>query len=616
MSRRFSCGRAAAAAAAAVAASASLCSAFVSSAPRALPAADPPTIALIEVEDTPVERPNPLAWLFGSGQNPTLRDIVGLVNRAAADASISGVVLRLREAPLTITQAEELGRAIAHAREAGKKVHLFADAYATPELVLGAFANEIVLQAGGSASFPGLFMEEMYLADTLEWAGVKAELVQVGPYKGANEQMTRAAPSPEWDQNINGLLDGLFANIRARIKAGRKLDDAALDQAMRSAWMADGATAARVGLIDAAIDLPDLSEHLHAAYGSTDLNWVNIEPDQGDGIDLDRSNPTSIIAQFFREPDIQPERDTIAVVHIDGPIIDGESTQGGLFGESGVGSTTIRRILEDLESDDLIKGVIIRINSPGGSATASEIIWQGLHRISAKKPVWASVGSMAASGGYYIAVGTSRIYANESSILGSIGVVGGKMSLSGLYDKLKVHTIGRSRGPLAHLLRSSTPWTDAERDIVRAKMKETYDLFTTRVAAGRPGINLATSAEGRLFTGAAAIDRKLADRLGGLHEAILDMAAELKLDDGEYDILEYPGPASLMDVIGESLGATSAAVPLRARHADASLLPLTDAARALVGERQWPALRDSLGAVMQLRDQPVLLASPTVIIVR
>lgn len=578
-------------------------------------AADAPTIALIEVPETPVERPNPLAWLFGSEENPTLRDVVGLLGKAQADPSVNGVVLRFREAPLTVTQAEELGRAIRRIRESGKKVHLFADAYATAELVLGSAADEVIIQSGGATSFPGLYMEEMYLADTLQWAGVKADLVQVGPYKGANEEMTRSSPSPEWDQNINGLLDGLYANVRGHLKAGRKLGDAELDEAMRRAWMAHAQTAIQVGLIDSAVDLPDLSAHLVSAYSTEDLQWVNIEPDQGSGLLPDRGNPMSLIAQFFSEPEIYPERDTIAVVHIDGPIIDGESTQGGLFGESGVGSITIRRILEELETDDLVKGVIVRINSPGGSATASEVIWQGLRRVGEKKPVWTSVGTMAASGGYYIAVGTSRIYANESSVLGSIGVVGGKMSMAGLYDKLKVRTVGRGRGPMAHILRSSAPWSDAERELVREKMKETYDLFASRVQAGRPEIDLAATAEGRLFTGAGAVQNKMADRIGGLQEAIVDMAGQLGLSVDSYDVLEYPGPASFAEVIGESFGA-SALRPVGSGAGAAAQNPLVDVVRSLVGERQWPAVRDSLGALMQLRDEPVLLTSPSVIIVR
>lgn len=578
-------------------------------------AADGPTVALIEVARTPVERPNPLAWLFGSEENPTLRDVVGLLAKAQADDSINGVVLRLREAPLSVTQAEELARAIRRVRESGRKVHIFADGFSTPELVLGAAADEVIVQSGGGISFPGLYMEEMYLADTLEWAGVKADLVQVGPFKGANEQMTRSVPSPEWNQNINGLLDGLYDNVRMHIKSGRQLNDVQLDDAMRRAWMANAQTAVQVGLIDTAVDLPDLSLHLEAAYNTDDLQWVNIVPDEGSGFSVDRGSPSSLISEFFSEPEIYPDRDTIAVVHIDGPIIDGESTQGGLFGNAGVGSITIRKILESLEHDELVKGVIVRINSPGGSATASEVIWQGLRRVSEHKPVWTSVGTMAASGGFYIAVGSSRIYANESSVLGSIGVVGGKVSMAGLYDKLKVHTVGRSRGPMGHILRSSAPWSDTERELVRAKMKETYDLFARRVAAGRPEMDLATTAEGRLFTGKLAVQNKMADQIGGLQDAISDMAAKLELEEDSYDVLEYPGAASFAEVIGESFGASALGIGVR-KPAAQTQNPVIDAVRAIVGERQWPGVRDSLGAIMQLRDQPVLLTSPSVIIVR
>jgi ClpP class serine protease len=171
---------------------------------------------------------------------------------------------------------------------------------------------------------------------------------------------------------------------------------------------------------------------------------------------------------------------------------------------------------------------------------------------------------------------------------------------------------------MAHLLQSSTPWTEAEREIVRAKMNETYDLFAARVKAGRPDMDLATTAQGRLFTGATAVENHMADHLGGLQDAILGMAADLKLDDGDYDVLEYPGPASLAETIGESFGAAALGIGVRKPGAFAAtgMNPVVEAIRALVGERQWPAVRDSLGALIQLRDEPVLLASPRVIIVR
>ncbi len=165
-------------------------------------AQDGSQIGLVEITGSPEERPHPLAWLMGQGENPTLRTLVESIGRAGDDATLSGLVIRLKDATLSMTQVEELGAAIRKARAGGKKVHIFTEAAGPGELALGSFADEMMVQAGGGVSFPGLHMEEMFLADTLKWAGLKAELVQVGAYKGANEQFTRSEPSPQWNQNI------------------------------------------------------------------------------------------------------------------------------------------------------------------------------------------------------------------------------------------------------------------------------------------------------------------------------------------------------------------------------------------------------------------------------
>lgn len=591
-------------------------------APAPAPAAahaDKAEIALIEIHGALSEQQHPLAWLTGPGEHPTLRDVVGLIHEAAQDAKYNGLVVRLRDAELHLTQCEELGQALSRARKAGKKVHLFADGYSTPEMVLGSYCDEIIIQAGGGLSVPGMYMEEMYLADTMAWAGLKPQMVQIGDYKGANEQYMNAQPSPAWDQNINGLLDSLYGNVRARIKQGRRMDDARLDEAMKQNWMSLADTGQRTGLVDAVVDLPALSDHLKKAYKADEIAWDTLSGGDEGATKIDASNPFAMLGKLMKEPSHKPTRDAIAIVHIDGPIVDGESTQGGLMGESSVGSYTIRRALSEIEDEDLVKGAVVRISSPGGSAIASEVIWQGLRRLAEKKPVWVSVGSMAASGGFYCLVGGQKVYVNPSSIVGSIGVVGGKVSMTGLFDKARIHTVGRERGPMGRMLASSAPWTPAEEGLVRDKMRETYDLFTSRVSAGRKGIDLAKTAEGRLFTGADAVKLNMADKVGGLDDCLTDLAAELKLADGQYQILEYPGPRSIGDIIGDMLGGMAAApgvsLPRQFGEAAAPGL-LAGSLRALVGEKHWPQVRDQLGALMQLRTEPVLLTSPRAILVK
>lgn len=580
---------------------------------------EPSRVALLELSGSPSEKPGALDWLIGSGSDPTLRELVDAIDRAGAGDEYAALVIRLKDAELKATQIEEIGAAIGRARAAGKRVHVFSESYGGPEISLASYADDVIVQSGGPIELPGVYMEEMFLADTLAWAGVKSDMVQIGDYKGASEQMSRSAPSPQWDQNISQLLDSLYANSRDRLRKGRNLTDAQLDRAMETAWMTDGGAAKTLGLVDTVIDLPELDAHIAKACGGSVAWSGNLAKGAAAESGIDASNPFALMQKIMSaKPKAKATGPTIAVVHIDGAIVDGDSTSGGIMGgEGSVGSRTIRNALEDALKDDEIKGVIVRIDSPGGSATASEVIWQGIRRVAAAKPVWVSVGSMAASGGYYCAVAGDRIYVNPSSIVGSIGVVGGRMSLAGLYDKLKVHVVGRGRGPRAAMFRTTEPWTPEEIGFVRAKMQETYDLFTKRVSAGRKGIDLAKTAEGRLFVGSKAVTLNMADKVGGLHDAINDLAAELSIS--EYDVMDLPGPRPLNEVIQDAVrGMVRTPVVKSSSVSAAALLhgELAGLARTVIGERAWPQVRESIQGLLQLRDHPVLLMSPKVLIFR
>jgi protease-4 len=570
------------------------------------------SVGLIEIHDELAERSPPLANIFGEDGHYTLRKMVAIIDDAAKDDGIDALVIRLRDAKVTTTQVEELAQAMNRCRAAGKKIHLFADSYSTAELLLGSHCDEIIMQSGGEVTLPGLYMEEMYLADTFNWVGIKPDFVQVGDYKGASEPMARSGPSPQWDQNINQLLDSMYGNIRADLKAGRKLDDAKLDGAMEKAVMAGGDIAKSAGLIDAVVDLPALTDHLKTVYGG-DIAWENLTESEG-AVSVDMQNPFTLLSKLMRPPSHKPKRDTIAVLHVDGPIVDGDSSSGGLFGGDSVGSYTIRRSLQELEDEGKVKGVVLRINSPGGSAIASESMWLGLKRLSEKKPVWVSVGSMAASGGYYIAVSGGKIFVNPSSIVGSIGVVGGKLAMGGLYEKVKLHVVPRSRGPMGGLLGSTNPWTDTERSLIRTRMTETYDQFTRRVTSGRPGIDLSTTAEGRLFTGNLAIGKKMADEIGGLTEAIAAMAANVKLEKGSYDVLDYPPAPGLAEMLEQVMGTMASAPRVQAPASGDGLTSAAVMLREIVGPQAWDTVRAHLSAMLEMRKEHVLLVSPRVLI--
>lgn len=573
-------------------------------------AAEPARIGFVELEGSPAEQPSPLSWMMASDEHPTLRKLVDSLRAAAKNDQLQAIVIRLKDAELNRTQIEEIGAAMSSLREAGKKVHVLAEAYGPSELLLGSYADEIIIQTGGPVTLPGLYMEEMFLADTLSWVGLKAELIQVGDYKGANEKMTRSGPSPAWEANISQLLDSLYGNMRDQLKKGRSMSDGQLDAAMDKAWMAQADDAKEVRLVDSVVDLPELGEHLKKEYKS-EIAWDRSVIRAEKSTKMDVGNPFAIFSMLAKKPDHSPKRETIAVLHINGTIVDGDSSAGGLFGGGGsTGSRTVRNALEEIRGEDLIKGVVVRIDSPGGSATASEVMWQGIRRVAEKKPVWVSVGSMAASGGYYCAVAGDKIYVNPSSIVGSIGVVGGKIAMQGLYEKVKLHVVPRSRGPKAAMFRSTQPWTAEEAAVVRQKMKETYELFTKRVSAGRQGIDLSKTAEGRLFTGNLAVDLKMADRVGGLDTALADLSRSLELEEGEYDVMDYPGPKSFEELIEETFKGFGASSPA----ARGPLSDLAAIAEQTLGANAWKQVRESLEALMQLRDQRVLLVTPRVLV--
>ncbi|MEL6741658.1 MAG: S49 family peptidase, partial [Planctomycetota bacterium] len=351
------------------------------------------TVAVIEIEGTPAEQSGGMSWMEADAD--TIRGLVETFDTLAFDDEFDGVLIKLKDAMLGTTHVEEIGAAIARLRDSGKPVHLFSENYGTGELLLGSHTDGMIMQQGGGVSLPGMYMEEMYLADMLEWVGVKAQLVQVGDYKGANEMMTRSSPSEAWDESISTLLDGMYANVRETLMDGREMSGAELDEAMRVAWWASGRQAIDVGLIDFEVDLADLSEVLSDQYDVDDVEYV-LEPyDAGSVMQADLSNPLSIFSSIFGEAmSREVERDTIAVLHINGTIIDGDSAPAGPLGGGGsVGSRTIRNTINEILAEDLIKGVILRIDSPGGSAIASEVMWQGITRLAEEKPVWVSVGS-------------------------------------------------------------------------------------------------------------------------------------------------------------------------------------------------------------------------------
>ncbi len=571
-------------------------------------------VGWIELGDVLREGPVPFAWVAEADAGPSLPGVLAQIAKVRDEPSYTGLVLFLDQPDLTLTQCTAIAEAIKQLRATGKTVMTFAEVYNLRDYIIASAADMVLLQRKGSVELSGIAVEEMYLAGMLEKIGVKPDLLQVGKYKGADETLMRAGPSAAWDENFDALLDGLYEESMSRIVEGRGLSREEVEALLADSWTLTDAQLLERRAIDQIVDR-DLVEVTEVSFGEH-FEWDAELGTAAAGMDI--SNPFAMFSMLFAEPELKTSRPTIAVIHADGPIMSGDSSQGdGLFSDESIGSRTMVYTLEDALYDDNIQGVVLRLDSPGGSALASEVIWQALREVAAEKPVFAVVGSMAASGGYYIVSGADQIYVQPHSILGSIGVVGGKITLGGLYDWAGVNITRRSRGPGGDLFNSVEPFTDSQRKTVRQALENVYDQFIDRVEIGRgerlPDVSQV--AEGRLFVGTTSIVNGMADKLGGVNEALADLAEQLGLAEGEYDVVDMPGPLSLNAYLNSLMGIQSPAAA--AQSAVGSELPaFMKAAKQLLGPVAWRNVSRSLQGMMLLQHEPVLLMMPSAIVVK
>ena len=515
-------------------------------------------IAYFDLSTRPLtEKPADFS-LFGDDGSMTLRSVVDRLHQARDDKDIKGVLITLGDGGVDFSQAQELRDALKGLTDAGKATFAYSDSYDTDSYVVASGAKHICLLEGGEVMIPGVGLETTFYKGLFDKVGVKADYVQIGEYKGADEEYTRTEASPELKGELTRLTEGLYGQIVEQIATARHLstDDVkqVIDQTILSA-----ADAKERGLVDVLTDQDDLRKLISNDVG----NEVELVGDYGRSAraQADPSNPMSLFTLMMKKPQPETDKPQVALIYAEGVIEDGEP--GGLFGGDGIGSETIRHAMRIAVRDDNIKAIVIRIDSPGGSALASEVMWQAVRHAAEKKPVVISIGSMAASGGYYLASAGDKIFADPSAIVGSIGVVGGKFVLKGVYDWAGVHTETFSKGKNAGLFSSSAPWDDRQRAMVTHWMEGTYKQFTQRVMKTRTGKikDIDKVARGRIFLAKDAKELGMVDEIGGIDAALQFAAKDGGLAPGAYDIRVVPAPKSLGDMIMG--GAAEAAFPFK-----------------------------------------------------
>jgi protease IV len=443
---------------------------------------------------------------------PSLRTLVESLDRAGRDPRIKSVVLRVGGlSDAGFGKVQELRDAVARFRKSGKPAFAHLEFCSNKEYYLASACSKVYAVPTAILDISGLAAEVTFFKGTLDKLGVQAQFVGVGKYKNAPNQFTESGFTAPHREQTEAMLDSLYGQyVTALAEARGKSEDEI--KALIDDGPYDAERALKAGLVDELLYMDELDRRQKGADRVTPGRYV-----QGSqsSFGLDR-------------------RPKLALVYAVGQIVSGTSGTSGLGG-SFVGSDTIARALREARQDSSIRAVVLRVDSPGGSGTASDVIWREMELCRKQKPVIVSMGDVAASGGYYIAMAGDQIVAEPGTITGSIGVFGGKFSLRGLYDKIGLSEEIVTRGKNAALFSDYRPWDDAERARVHALMASFYEDFVQKAAKGRNKTyeELDAIAQGRVWTGAEALPRGLVDRLGGLDTAIGLARERAKLTPGQ-----------------------------------------------------------------------------------
>ncbi len=494
--------------------------------------------------------------LFGE-LRPSLASIVGRLDAAAADKEVSAVWLKIEDLFIGHGKIYELRGAIARLRQAKKPVYAELTTADGRQYLLAAACGQVVMPPSGMLIVPGVRAEITFYKGLLDKLGLQFDALQMGKYKGAAEPLTRNAMSKPLRESLDALVDDTYENLVTTIAADRRLKDyqvkTLLDQGLFTA-----AAAKKAGLVDEVLYADQLQDAIKAALKAKDVEIVRDYKKKH--IDTDFSGMSGMMKIFDLFRGATPstgsgKRPRIAVVYAVGPIMEGKSGSD-VFGNTAMGANTIVAALRKAAEDAKVSAVVLRIDSPGGSATASDLIWRETVRL--HKPLIASMSDVAGSGGYYIAMGAKKIIAAPGTLTGSIGVIGGKLVTRGLHEKLGMNTEVISRGANSGSLSSNQAFTPEERKAWTVLLQETYRQFVGKAAEGRkmPYNKLEALAQGRVYTGQMAKKLGLIDSLGTLKDAVAaaKVAAGLKAD-AEVDLLVLPEPKSFFEqLFGDPAG--------------------------------------------------------------
>lgn len=526
---------------------------------------------------------NPAQGLFANDASIGFGSLVLALESLEKQPRVAGLLLRLGPG-LSLAHAEELS-ALLWRLKAGRSIICHATQYSNASLLLSRACDESWVSPAGSVEAVGLAAQSVYLGGLLQRLGVQAQFLHMGRYKSAAEALTRTGPSEAARESLYGVLASVRETWLSGLSKGRRGAEV-VAAAESGPWTPERALAQ--GLVDRVGYYDEARDRALELCGASKVEPLTAR--------LESSAGAQAVARALRSLAGLSGSSTpapVVVVPLSGQITVGSPGWSG----DGIAASRWLPVLRRLRKDEAVKAVVLRINSPGGSALASDQLWHAIMRLRKAKPVVASLGAVAASGGYYLASAAHEVVSDRTTWLGSIGVVGGKIVVADALSKLGVHatTVGANPAPGANVraayLSPLTPWDEATQERVQEQLRSVYDLFVARVAEGRsmPQGTVRSVAEGRIWSGTQGLERHLVDRHGGLLDAVALARSRADLAPRARVRIEQ-GPDPLLRALGLEQTAASAWLPR--------------------GVRNWAALHwGPLGSSVDARVRSLLIAS-------
>ena len=511
------------------------------------------------IAERAVDDMSPMALMNRStGSKVAIYDAIRAIDAAAADPAVKYIYLNPEDMAISISATEELRAALKRFRDSGKAIVAYADNFSNGSYYLASVADKIILNTNGTAMIMGVATSSMFLKDLLDELGVDVQLIRHGKYKSAGEMFIKNAMSAENREQTKAMVDGLWASMADEICASRGFSREELDAWVNNLELEKAQDMLDRKMVDTIYYRDQLREYLCGLSEVESLEKINF-------VDLNNYASSKLAKQ------ISKAKDKIAVLYANGEIVtDGDSEQaivGKVFAAE----------VEKLRKDSTIKAVVFRVNSPGGSVQAAQFIRREIQLLQKEKPVVASYGDYAASGGYWISASCDKIFSDNTTLTGSIGVFSMIPNIGGgLKKTLKINPQSVSSHAHSDAMGGMRSLDAAEVEYMQKSVEDIYDEFLTLVSEGRDLSKEAVDdiAQGRVWCGCDAFGIGLADEKGGLKDAIEYAAAAAGLED--YKVEEYPKSKTTMERLMEMFGGMSAKAMLTGSQ------PATEWERALV----------------------------------